>query len=300
MDHNTRIVQQLDEMTEIARGWLAGGSVGLVPTRGYIHAGHLALVREARRASEFCVVSIVLSPHAFASPEEFARYPRDRARDIKLLEQEQVDVVFVPEAGDLFPPDFATFVHITGPVAERLEGERHIASLWGYATLMTKLFSLIRPDRAYFGQKNAQRFALVQKLVRDLHIDVKLEMLPTVREADGLAYGSLIHQLTAGERKAVALLYPALLAAQALIEQGERSVAVIEKAMVDVVATSPASPLLRLEYAVACDPVTFVPYNESGKELPGVLTDLLLVITASVRDMRFTDNILLRDGHWLL
>jgi pantoate--beta-alanine ligase len=297
MNHNTRIVHHLDEMTEIARGWLAGGSVGLVPTRGYLHAGHLSLVREARRTSEFCVVSIVLSPNLFASPDEFARYPRDRERDIQLLEQEHVDVVFMPEAGDLFPPNFATFVHITGSVAERLEGERHIASLWGYATLMTKLFSLIRPDRAYLGQKNAQHFALVQKLVHDLNIDVKLEVLPTVREADGLAYGSRTHQLTSDERKAVALLYPALLAAQALIEQGERHVDVIEKAMADLVATS---PLLRLEYAVACDPTTFVLYNEPGKELPAALTDLLLVITASVRDMRFTDNILLRDGHWLV
>lgn len=297
MQHNTRIVQQLDEMTEIARGWLAGGSVGLVPTRGYLHAGHLSLVREARRASEFCVVSIVLSPNVFASYDEFARYPRDRERDIRILQQEQVDVVFVPEAGDLFPPDFATSVHITGPVAERLEGERHIASLWGYATLTTKLFSLIRPDRAYFGQKNAQHFALVQKLVRDLTIDVKLEVLPTVREADGLAHGSRTHQLAPDERNAVALLHPALLTAQALIEQGERTVSVIEKAMADVVA---ASPLLHLEYVAACDPATFEPYNEPGKELPSVLTNLLLVITASVHDMRFTDNLLLRDGHWFV
>jgi pantoate--beta-alanine ligase len=297
MKHNMRRIQHLDEMTQIARGWLAGGSVGFVPTRGYIHSGHLSLVRAARRASELCVVSIVLSPFQFASPDEFSQYPRERARDVRLLEQEQVDAVFVPEAEDLFPPDFATFVHLNGPVAERLEGARHIASLWGYATLMTKLFSLIRPDRAYFGQKNAQHFALVQKLVRDLSIDVKLEVLPTVREADGLAYGSRTHQLTPDERKAIGLLYPALLAAQVLIQQGERRVGIIEKAMADLAATA---PLLHLDYAVACDPTTFVPSSEAGESLPAALTDLLLIITVTVRHVRFTDNILLRNGHWLL
>lgn len=292
-----RIIQNLDEMTETARGWLSGGSVGFVPTRGYLHAGHLALIREARRSCEYCVVSIVLSPLQFASPDEFSHYPRDRKHDIQLLEQEQVDVVFAPEAGELFPPGFATFVRPGGPVAERLEGAIDGASLQGYATIMTKLFSLVRPDRAYFGQKNAQHVALAQQLVRDLNIDVKIAVLPTVREADGLAFGSRTHQLTPDERQALGLLYPALLTAKALIEQGERRLARIEKVMADYIGTS---PLLHLEYAAACDPVTFEQAHEAGKTLPAALSDLLLVVSASIGKLRFTDNVLLRDGRWLI
>jgi pantoate--beta-alanine ligase len=292
MEHNTRIIHDLDEMTETARGWLSGGSVGFVPIRGYLHAGHLSLIREARRACEYCIVSIVLSPFQFASPEEFAQYQQDSVRAFQFLQNERVDVVFEPEAGKLFPPGFATFVHPGGPLAVRLEGATRVASLRGYATIMTKLFSLIRPDLAYFGQKHAQHVALVQQLVRDLNIDVKLEILPIVREADGLAYGSHTHQLSADERKAAALIYPALLAAKTLIEQGERRKAIIEQAMASQVA---ASPLLKLEYATACDPVTLA---SPGRRLPAQLTNLLLVISASIRNMRFTDNILLRDGIW--
>lgn len=292
-----RIIQSLDEMTETARGWLAGGSVSFVPTRGYLHAGNLALIREARRACEYCLVGIILSPLQFASPDEFAHYPRDLEHDIRLLESEQVDVVFTPDSAELFPPSFATFVRPTGPIAERLEGAYHAGSLQGYATIMTKLFDLVRPDLAYFGQKNFQHFALVQQVVRDLNIDIKLQMLATVREADGLAYGSRIPQLTPAERQALALLYPSLLAAKALIEQGERRRAVIEKAVADQVA---ASPFLTLEYAVACDPDTFEQPGGASGMLPGALTSLLLVISASVGNMRFTDNLLLRDGHWLV
>ncbi len=292
-----RIIQNLDEMTEMARGWLSGGSVGFVPTRGYLHAGHLSLIREARRVCEYCVVSVVLSPLQFTSLDEYTHYPRDKEHDMQLLENEQVDVVFAPEAGELFPPGYATFVHPDGPVAKRLEGALHPASLRGYATIMTKLFSLVRPDRAYFGQKNAQHVALVQQLVRDLNIDVKLEVLPTVRDADGLAFGSRTHQLSPDERQALGLLYPALLAAKALIEQGERRVASVEKAMADHIATS---PLLHLEYATACDPITFAQSHETGKRLSPAISDLLLVISARIGKLRFTDNILLRDGRWLI
>jgi len=297
MQHNMRIIQNLDEMTETARGWLSGGSVGFVLTRGYLHAGHLSLIREARRASEYCVVSIVLSPLQFASLDEFMLYPRDMEHDIQLLANERVDIVFAPKVGDLFPPEFATFVHPGGPVIERLEGAYHAASLRGYATIMTKLFSLIRPDLAYFGRKSVQHVALVRQLVRDLNIDVKLEILPTVREADGLAYSSHTHQLSADERQAVSLIYPALLAAKTLIDQGERRLALIEKAMTNHVMLSPT---LRLEYAVACDPITFVPSSEKGETLPASLSDLLLVLAASVGKRRFTDTICMRNGRWLL
>jgi pantoate--beta-alanine ligase len=291
-----RIIKNLDEMIETARGWLAGGSVGFVPTRGYLHAGHFSLIREARRTCENCVVSILLSPLQFATLDDFLSYPRDLERDIQVLEQEQVDVVFAPDVGELFPPNFATFLHPTGPVAERLEGAYHAASLRGYATVMMKLFELVRPDIAYFGQKNYQYFALVQQIVRDLNVDIKLQMLPTVRDVDGLAYGSRMHQISADERKALDLLYSALRAAQILIDQGERRLTEIEKTMADYIATS---SLLHPEYAVACDPVTFErPGTAVGGMLPDTLTALLLVTTVTIRKMRFTDNILMYNGRW--
>lgn len=286
-----RIIQTLDEMTETARGWLAGGSVGFVPTMGYLHAGHLSLIEAARKECEISVVSIFVNPLQFATRDEFEHYPRDLTRDIQLLRTAQVDVVFTPREEDFYPPDFCTHVIPSGPLLERLEGADSTDSMRGMATATTKLLQLVRPDVAYFGQKDIQRFAIVRRIVRDLNIDVHLHRMPTVRESDGLALSSRNHRLLPNERSAASALYRALLLGKSLIEGGELNPEVVEKAMFALVTLEPS---ISLSYAVACHSETFEPVQQI---VPGTM----LAIAASLGGIRLIDNIVwFGDDHWLL
>jgi pantoate--beta-alanine ligase len=219
-----RIIDNLDEMTETARGWLAGGSVGFVPLRSTLHAGHLTLISAARQDCQISVVSIVENPLPFApgntsivalSP---AGSPRDISQELQQLSSEGVDVVFVPDLKDLYPPPFSTYVTPAGPLVERLEGANAPGYLCGVATIMTKLFQLVRPDIAYFGHKHAQEVAVIHRLVSDLNIDVTLRMLPTLRESNGLAMSSRNSLLSSKERRAARVIYRALLLSKALVE----------------------------------------------------------------------------------
>lgn len=295
MERKMRIIHSLDEMTETARGWLAGGPVGFVPTSGRLHAGHLSLVQASRRECEITVVSI------FPKDDHNARYQGagliyDLTRDVQLLDTAQVDVVFIPRPEEIYPPTLATYVMASGPVLERLEcwcsrdGARYIA------TVFTKLLQLIRPDIAYFGQKSAPEVALFRRLIHDLCIDISLRVLPTVRESDGLALSSENALLSPAERQAAPLLYRALLSAKALIEQGERRAALLQETMARLISSS---PLLRLEYTVICDPATFVPLDP----LPDLTSreGILLSVAASAGAARLTDTIqFTSDGYWLL
>lgn len=286
-----RIIHTLDEMTETARGWLAGGSVGFVPTMGYLHQGHLSLVEAARTECEISVVSIFVNPLQFSSREEFAQYPRDLTRDIQLLRTAQVDVVFAPREEDFYPPDFSTLVTLSGPLAERLEGTNNREYMRGMATAITKLLQLVRPDVAYFGQKDIQQFTVVRRLVRDLNIDVHLRSMPTVRESDGLAFSSRNHRLLPNERKAASALYRALLHGKTLIEGGELNPSVIEQAMAAIIT---AEPSISLSYVAVWHPDTFEPLQQI---VPGTM----LAIAASFGGIRLVDNIIWSgDDHWLL
>lgn len=286
-----RIIKNLDEMTETARGWLAGGSVGFVPTMGYLHAGHLTLVQAAHQECEISVVSILVNPLQFDPTEDPADYPRNLAQDLQLLNAANVDIIFTPSAEDMYPPDFSTYITPSGPLAERLEGASRPAYLRGVATVTTKLFQLVRPDIAYLGQKDAQQVAVIRRFVRDLNIDISLRVLPTVRENDGLAMGCSNILLSASERPVATILYRALLAAKALIESGERRSAVIEKAMADLVASE---TMVKLDYSAVCHPDTFA---ELAEAVPGTL----LVIAAHIGKARLVDNFLwTTDDHWLI
>ncbi len=290
-----RIIHDLDEMTETARGWLAGGPVGFIPTMGCLHAGHASLIQAARQECEYSAVSIFVNPLQFRQPDEVALYPRDLEQDMRFLDAQQADMLFLPRAEDMYAPNFSTSIILSGPIAERLEGASRAEQMRGYASNMIKLLQLVRPDVAYFSQKNAQHVALIRHLVRDLNIDVNVRVLPTVRDTDGLALGSRNHLLSPIERQAAPLLYQALLEARALIEQGERRITVIEQAMV---ARTAAATIITVDYATMCDPATFTLAGDSGDTLPDHPANLLLVIAAQVGALRLTDNILLRDGHW--
>lgn len=286
-----RIIQTLDEMTETARGWLAGGAVGFVPTMGYLHAGHLSLIEAARQECEISVVSIFVNPLQFASRDKFDHYPRDLARDIQLLRNTQVDVVFTPGEDDFYPPDFSTHVIPSGPQIERLEGISNKDALYGMTTAITKLLQLVRPDVAYFGQKDIQHFAIVRRIVRDLNIDVQLHRMPTVRESDGLALSSLNHRLLPNERTSATSLYRALLLGKSLIEGGELNADTVKNAMTALVVPEPS---ISLSYAAVCHADTFEPFQHI---VPGTM----LAIAASISGMRLIDNIIwLGDDHWLL
>jgi pantoate--beta-alanine ligase len=289
-----RIIHDLDEMTETARGWLAGGSVGLVPTTGHLHAGHVSLIQSSLKECELSVVSIFVNPLQLESGEVPTHDLQEQAKDLQLLDKEQVDVVFIPRPEDFYPLDFSTFIVPTGPVAERLEGAVRPRYVRGVATAMTKLFQLVRPDVLFLGQKNAQQVALVRKIVRDLNIDLSVRVLPIVRESDGLAVSSRNHLLSSAERQAVRILYQALLAGKDVIEKGERRPAIIEKVMAELLATE---PLVKLDYAAICDPDTF---DEVGETLGEILPDLLLVAAVNVGPTRLVDNILWKSGgYWL-
>jgi pantoate--beta-alanine ligase len=284
-----RIIHNLDEMTETARGWLAGGSVGFVPTMGYLHEGHLSLIRAAQQECEISIAGIFVNPLQFERSEDLARYPHDPERDLQLLSTAGVDVVFIPRAEDIYPSDFSTFVVPSAPLTGRPKGVNAQVYIRGVATVMTKLFQLVRPDLAYFGQKDAHQVAVVRRLVRDLNIDIGLRILPTVRESDGLAMSSRNHLLLPAERQAANILYRALMAGKALIDGGERHSSVIEKAMRDMVATE---LLASLDYTAVCHPDTL-------SELQEVMPRTLLTIGVRVGGTFFVDNFVwLSDRHW--
>ena len=285
-----RIIYDLDEMTETARGWLTGGSVGLVSVLGNLHAGHLALIRSSIQECEISIVSIFYNNLQFESDEETSRIPLRLTANLQLLEQERVNVVFIPRLSDFYPTGFSTHVVPFGPLAERLEGAIQPENVRNVATSMTKLFQLVRPDRVYLGQKKAQQTALIRKLVSDLNIDLNIRVLPIVRESDGLAVSNHIGLLSQAERHAAPLIYRALLTGKSMLEKGEHDTSVIKKVVADLIATE---PLLKLDYVAICDPNTF---EEMGENIGATLPDLLLAVSVSVGVTRLIDNILMNNS----
>jgi len=288
-----RIIHNLDEMTETARGWLAGGSVGFVPTMGSLHQGHISLVQAAHQECEISVASIFVNPLQFEESDDLLRYPRDLSRDLQLLSTTNIDVVFIPRTEDIYSAGFSTFVMPTSPLwaVQPAKGTGSRIYARGVATIITKLFQLVRPDIAYFGRKNAQQIAIVRQVVRDLNIDVGLRILPTVRESDGLALGSRNHFLTQPERQAASVLYRALLAGKALVDVNVRNCAEIEKAMMDLVVTE---PLVNLDYVKVC-------HSDTLSSVDTIVPGTMLMIAAHIGKVHFIDNIIWRGGtNWLL
>ncbi|HEV7383438.1 MAG TPA: pantoate--beta-alanine ligase, partial [Phenylobacterium sp.] len=214
-----QIIHTIAEM-RAARGGM--GDVGLVPTMGYLHEGHLSLVRRARAENAAVAASIFVNPTQFGPQEDLARYPRDLPRDLDLLAAAGVELVFVPEVGEIYPPGFATRIEV-GEVTEVLEGAVRPAHFAGVATVVAKLFNIVQPTRAYFGQKDVQQSVVIKKLVRDLDLPVEVVVAPTIREPDGLALSSRNSYLTPEQRAAAPVIFRALSAARALFDDGERN-----------------------------------------------------------------------------
>jgi pantoate--beta-alanine ligase len=257
---------------------------------GYLHEGHLSLVRQAREESAMLAVSIFVNPAQFGPREDLGRYPRDLPRDLRLLEECGVDIVFAPAVEDMYPPGFATYVDPYGPLVAAAEGASRPGHFRGVATVVLKLFQILNPQRAYFGQKDAQQVAVLARMVADLCLPVTLRIFPTVREADGLALSSRNAYLMPQLRAAAGVLYTALLAGkQAFLAQASTGPIGVINAMQEVVAGEPQA---RLDYAEIRDPGTFLP-------LEHLHAPALLLIAAFLGSTRLIDNVLLRaDGTW--
>ena len=266
------------------RAWRgrARGSVGLVPTMGALHAGHLSLVERARHESDHVAASVFVNPTQFGPQEDLSRYPRDLERDRSLLDDAGVDLLFAPSAAEMYPVGFSTAVDVAGPAA-RLEGERRPGHFRGVATIVLKLFQVVEPDRAYFGQKDAQQLAVVRRMVRDLDLRPAIVACPTIRELDGLAMSSRNLYLGPEDRRAAPVLHRALQRAAALWREGERTGAVLRQAVTDVVS---AEPRARLDYASLVDPDTFA-------EVEGRAESCLAALAVFFGSTRLIDNALL-------
>jgi pantoate--beta-alanine ligase len=284
-----RVIETVDEVRAARRAW-ASERVGLVPTMGFLHAGHLSLVERARAENGVVVVSIFVNPTQFGPSEDLSRYPRDLPRDLAMLESAGVDVVFTPAVDQIYPPGFATYVEPSGTLAERLEAATRPSHFRGVATVVTKLLQIVTPHHVYFAQKDAQQVAVVRRMVADLNLPVDVRVLPIVREPDGLAMSSRNKYLGPEDRAAAIVLNRALQAGAATFErQAGISVADVIAAMARVVA---AEPRAQLDYADVCDPETFAPLTE-------LRAPALLAIAAKVGPARLIDNFLLRaDGSW--
>jgi pantoate--beta-alanine ligase len=231
----------------------AGRSVGLVPTMGYLHDGHLSLVRRARADTDVVVASIFVNPLQFGAGEDLDAYPRDLDRDGRLAEAAGVDLLFVPSAEEMFPQPALTTVSVA-QVSEPLEGTARPHHFAGVATVVAKLFAIVGPRRAYFGEKDFQQLAVVRRMVRDLSLPVEVVGCPTVRELDGLALSSRNSYLTADEREAAPVVYRALRAGAAAILAGERDAAAVRTLMRQIIE---AEPLAQVDYAEVVDADSF-------------------------------------------
>ena len=228
------------------------GTVGFVPTMGYLHEGHLALVKRARTENSAVIVSIYVNPAQFGAGEDFGAYPRDLNRDLELLEGEGVDVIFVPSDGEMYPPGFSSWVHVE-KVTERLEGASRPGHFRGVATVVAKLFNMVAPAKAYFGQKDAQQVVVVKRMVADLNMGIEIVLVPTLRESDGLAIGSRNIYLGPEERRAAAVLFKALTLARKLGGSREKDAGKIRRQMISLIEQE---PLARIDYVSIADAET--------------------------------------------
>lgn len=228
------------------------GSVGFVPTMGYLHEGHLALVKQARIDNSAVIASIYVNPTQFGPREDFGAYPRDLDRDLELLQKEGTDIVFVPSDDDMYPPEFSSWVNVE-KVTEGLEGASRPGHFRGVSTVVAKLFNIVQPTRAYFGQKDAQQVAVIKRMVADLNMDLEVVVVPTVKETDGLAMSSRNVYLSPKERQAATVLFKALTLARQLSKSGERDA---EKIRWQMAALIQKEPLARVDYVSIADAQT--------------------------------------------
>ena len=256
--------------------------VGFVPTMGYLHEGHISLVRQARAGNSSVVVSIFVNPTQFGPQEDFKAYPRDTQRDLAMLE-EMTDIVFMPSAAEMYPEHFNSWVEVS-KITERLEGASRPGHFRGVATVVAKLFNIVQPTRAYFGQKDAQQALVIKKMAADLNMNLEVVTLPTLREPDGLAMSSRNTYLNPEQRRAAIVLYQALSLAQELWTKGEKDG---ERLRQQMTALIQKEPLANIYYVSVAD-------NETLDELDTIKPPALVSLSVKIGSTRLIDNIVLQ------
>jgi pantoate--beta-alanine ligase len=278
-----KVIETIDEMR--AERSRIHGSVGFVPTMGYLHEGHMALVRQARAENITVIVSIFVNPSQFGPQEDFDSYPRDTERDLNLLEKENVRLVFMPGTEEIYPNGFSTWVDVE-KVSESLEGETRPSHFRGVATVVCKLFNIVQPDRAYFGQKDAQQLVVIKKMASDLNMDLEIVGIPTVREPDGLAMSSRNAYLDPEERRSALVLWKSLQSAERIWVSGERDAEKIRTAMREMIA---AEPRAQIDYISVADAATLA-------EMDMIDRPALVSLAVRIGATRLIDNLTLKPG----
>lgn len=277
-------MQVVDNVAALREARAALGNVGLVPTMGALHAGHLSLVEHARNDNEHVIATIFVNPTQFGPHEDLAAYPRDLPGDLALLEQAGVSLVFTPTPDLMYPPGYQTYVMVED-VAQGLEGERRPGHFRGVATVVAKLFNLIQPQRAYFGQKDAQQVAVIRRMAHDLNFPLQIMVCPTVREPDGLAMSSRNQYLTQPQRAAASVLYRALQEAGRLYDAGQRHPDILRQAMRSALAGQPL--VAQIDYVSVADARTLKEVESTGD------APLLLSLAVEIGRTHLIDNCLL-------
>lgn len=275
-----QVINTIVEMRKLRRQ--LSEPVGFVPTMGYFHEGHLSLVRQARKENPTVVVSIFVNPTQFGPGEDFQDYPRDLNRDLGLLEREKVDIVFVPSEEEMYPRDFNSWVDVE-KVTERLEGASRPGHFRGVATICAKLFNIIQPTRAYFGQKDAQQAIVIKKMVADLNMNLEIVVVPTVRESNGLAMSSRNTYLNPEERQAATVLFKALSLARELWQGGEKDADKIRHQMTSLIQKE---PLAKIDYVSIAD-------AETMEELKKIDRPAIVFLAVRIGKTRLIDNVIL-------
>lgn len=278
------VIRSISEMKKRVRAFKAEGKIiGFVPTMGYLHEGHLSLVRLARKKGDIVVVSIFVNPLQFGPQEDYHIYPRDLERDLKLLEREKVDVVFVPEEEEMYPPGFQTYVEVE-KLTKGLCGAFRSGHFRGVCTVVLKLFNIVQPDFAVFGEKDYQQLKVIERMVKDLNLDVEIIPHPTIRESDGLAMSSRNTYLNEEERRSAISLYQSLKMAERLIFDGERAPERLKSLIKEYIEKFPHT---RVQYVEIVDPETL----EEVKEIKG---PVLIALAVFVGKTRLIDNRLIK------
>ncbi len=279
-----RVITKISEMKAAVREERAKGKrIGLVPTMGFFHEGHLSLVRESLRKTDCTVVSLFVNPTQFGPQEDFKKYPRDLERDKKMLEELEADLLFVPDEKRMYPEGYKTYVEVKD-LQDKLCGRSRPGHFRGVCTVVLKLLEIVRPDEAFFGQKDAQQALIIKKMVRDLDLDVEIGVLPIVREEDGLAMSSRNIYLRREQREAALCLVKSLKEAQHLLDSGERDVSVILGRMRQVIGSE---PLARIDYIEIVDLENLEPLDKIEKEA-------LIALAVFIGKVRLIDNMIVQ------
>ena len=278
-----QVITTCAEMTALCRE--AARPLGLVPTMGALHDGHLSLTRQARADNATMAASIFVNPTQFGPNEDFARYPRSLERDLELLEAERTDLVFVPPPDEVYPEGFDTWIE-PGSVAEGMEGAARPGHFRGVATVVAKLFTITRPDHAYFGQKDGQQLAVIRKMNDDLNLGVEVVTMPTIREPDGLALSSRNAYLTPEQREAAPAVYRALCAAEDVWRRGERDARRIRQAAINILEREPS--IDTVDYVSIVDANSMGPVETVSDGRP-----VMVATAVRVGAVRLIDNVVL-------